>query len=69
MTADLVTGSFIIESIFSVPGIGRLFVQSVFQRNYSVFMGITLFYAVIVVFFNLAVDLTYSFLDPRIARS
>jgi ABC-type dipeptide/oligopeptide/nickel transport system permease component len=68
MTADLITGSFIVESMFGVPGIGRTFVRSVFQRDYALFMGITLFYALIVVIFNLLVDLTYSFLDPRIAR-
>ncbi len=69
LTADLITGSFIVESMFSVPGIGRTFVRSVFQRDYALFMGITIFYAFIVVFFNLAVDLAYSFLDPRIVRS
>ncbi len=69
LTANLVTGSFIIESMFSVPGIGRTFVQSVLQRDYSLFMGVTLFYALLIIFFNLAVDLTYSFLDPRITRS
>jgi len=69
LTAALVTGSFIIESMFSVPGIGRTFVNSVLQRDYSLFMGVTLFFALLIMFFNLAVDLTYSFLDPRITRS
>jgi oligopeptide transport system permease protein len=69
MTADLITGSFIVESMFGVPGIGRTFVRAVFQRDYALFMGVTLFYALIVVLFNLLVDLTYSFLDPRIARA
>lgn len=69
MTADLITGSFIVESIFSVPGIGRTFIQSLLQKDYALFMGITLFYALVVVIFNLLVDLTYSFLDPRITRT
>jgi oligopeptide transport system permease protein len=69
LTAGLVTGSFIIESMFSIPGIGRTFVQSIAQRDYSLFMGVSLFFALLIIFFNLAVDLTYSFLDPRITRS
>ncbi len=69
LAADLVTGSFIVESIFSVPGIGQLTVQSVTARDWPVFLGLTLFYALIVIVFNLIVDLTYSFLDPRIAYS
>jgi oligopeptide transport system permease protein len=69
LTAGLIAGSFVIEHMFSVPGIGKDFVDAIFQRNYTVFLGVTLLYALIVVFFNLLVDLTYSFLDPRIVRS
>ena len=64
--ANLVTGSFIIEYLFSVPGMGRLYVTGVNQRDYSMIMGNTLFYAVIVALANLGVDITYAFLDPRI---
>ena len=64
--AALVTGSFIIEQIFAVPGIGRLFVQGVFQRDYGLIMGAVLFYAAIIAFLNLVVDILYSFVDPRI---
>ena len=64
--ANLVTGSFIIEYLFSVPGMGRLYVTGVNQRDYSMIMGNTLFYAVIVALANLGVDVTYAFLDPRI---
>jgi len=67
LAADLVTGSFIVEYLFTIPGIGRLTVQSVGARDWPVFLGLTLFYALIVIIFNLVVDLTYSFLDPRIA--
>jgi oligopeptide transport system permease protein len=64
--ADLVTGSFIIEQMFSFPGSGRAFVLSIQQRDYSMIMGTTLIYAVLVALANLTVDLVYGFLDPRI---
>jgi len=69
ITVNLLVGSFVVESMFSVPGIGRYFVQSVIQRDYPVIMGTALLYTLLVVIFNLLVDLTYSFLDPRIVRS
>lgn len=64
--AGLVTGSFIIEQMFSFPGSGRAFVQSIQQRDYSMIMGTTLIYAFLVAFANLTVDIIYGFLDPRI---
>ena len=64
--AALVTGSFIIESLFSVPGIGRLFVQGVFQRDYGLIMGTVLFYAFAIALINLVVDILYGMIDPRI---
>lgn len=64
--ADLVTGSFIIEYIFGVPGMGTEFVTSIRQRDYSMIMGVTLFYALLVAIANLTVDLSYGVLDPRI---
>jgi len=69
ITVNLLVGSFVIESMFSVPGVGRYFVLSVVQRDYPVIMGTALLYTLLVVIFNLLVDLTYSFLDPRIVRS
>lgn len=66
ITAFLVTGSFIIEHLFSIPGIGRLYVQGIFQRDYSMIMGTTLFYAVVVASMNIVVDIVYGFVDPRI---
>ncbi len=69
LTAGLITGSFVVETLFGVPGIGRQFVQAVNKRDYGLLMGSTLFYTLIIVVFNLAVDVTYSFIDPRIARS
>lgn len=64
--AFLVTGSFIIEQIFSIPGVGRLFVQGVFARDYGLIMGSILFYTIVIAFLNLVVDLAYAVVDPRI---
>ncbi len=64
--AGLVTGSFIIEQMFGFPGSGRAYVQAISNRDYSMIMGTTLIYAVLVVFANLTVDIVYGFLDPRI---
>jgi len=64
--AALVTGSFIIENLFSIPGIGRLFVQGVFARDYGLIMGSILFYAFVVAVINLVVDILYGAIDPRI---
>jgi ABC-type dipeptide/oligopeptide/nickel transport system permease component len=61
----VITGSFIIETIFAIPGIGRYYVNSVSARDYSVTMGLTILYAVIVIVGNLVVDILYGFLDPR----
>ena len=64
--AALVTGSFIIETQFSVSGIGRLFVESIGRRDYTVILALTLVYAFLVAIANLFVDIIYGFLDPRI---
>jgi oligopeptide transport system permease protein len=66
VAAFLVTGSFIIEHLFAIPGIGRQFVYSISARDYGVIMGTTLFYAVVVAAANLIVDLTYMIVDPRL---
>jgi len=66
IAAALVTGSFIVEQLFSIPGIGRAFVTSISQRDYGVIMGTTLFYTMVVVAANLAVDVLYAAIDPRI---
>jgi oligopeptide transport system permease protein len=67
-TADLITGSIIIETIFNAPGIGKEFVTAIGKRDYSVIMGLTVFYAVLIAIANVLVDLSYGFLDPRIRR-
>lgn len=64
--AALITGSFIVEHIFSIPGIGRLFVQGVFARDYGLIMGGVLFYAFVIAVMNLVVDILYAVVDPRV---
>ena len=64
--AGLITGSFIIENAFAIPGLGNAFVGSVLVRDYGVIMGVTLFYAGIIALMNLIVDLLYAVADPRI---
>lgn len=64
--AALVTGSVIVETIFSIPGIGRLFVQGIFSRDYGLIMGTVLFYAFVIAIANLVVDILYGVIDPRI---
>ncbi len=66
MSAAVLTGSFIIESIFAIPGLGRHFVTSIYNRDYTVILGVTVFYSVLVISLNLLVDLIYPLLDPRI---
>ena len=66
LSANLVTGSFIVEQIFAIPGTGRLVVQSINARDYGMIMGSTLFYAAFISLANLAVDITYAVVDPRI---
>lgn len=66
MSAAILTGSFIVESIFAIPGLGRHFVTSIYNRDYTVILGVTVFYSVLVIGFNLLVDLLYPLLDPRI---
>ena len=59
-------GSFVIEKIFSIPGVGSLYVNSIAQRDYDVFMIDTIFYTLIGLLANILVDISYGFIDPRI---
>ena len=63
---NTITGSVVIEQIFGIPGIGRYFVQAALNRDYTLVMGVTVFYGVLIILANLAVDLIYGLLDPRI---
>lgn len=64
--AAIVTGSVVVEQIFRVPGLGRFFVQSALNRDYTLIMGTVIVYSVILILMNFIVDIIYSFLDPRI---
>ena len=66
LTATLVTGSFVVEFIFSVPGMGRFFITAVTNRDYPLIMGVTLVYTVLIVLANIVVDVLLAWLDPRI---
>lgn len=66
LIASIFTGSFLVESIFAIPGLGKYFVSSIYDRDYTVIMGVTLFYCVLLVWLNFIVDISYSFIDPRI---
>lgn len=64
--AAVLTGSVVVEQIFGIPGVGQFFIIGAQNRDYTLVLGITVFYAVIVIFLNLVVDLLYGFFDPRI---
>lgn len=66
MTAAILTGSFVVEHIFSIPGIGKYFVESITNRDYPVIMGVTIFFAAFLILMNFLVDLLYGWIDPRI---
>ncbi len=67
LLAGLLTGSFVVENIFAIPGLGNFFVSSITDRDYTVIMGVTLFYSTLLIGLNCLVDVTYAFLDPRIS--
>jgi oligopeptide transport system permease protein len=64
--ARAVTGSIVVEKIFAVPGVGQYFVNAAFNRDYTLVMGVVLFYAALLIVLNLLVDVMYGFLDPRV---
>jgi len=66
MLAGILTGSFVIESIFSIPGLGSSFVTSITARDYPTVMGVTIFFGAFLIFMNFVVDILYRFIDPRI---
>jgi oligopeptide transport system permease protein len=66
MLADLLTGSFVIENIFQIPGIGVFLVNSSLNRDYTVVVSLSLLYAILLIGMNLVVDFAYTLLDPRV---
>lgn len=69
LVAGIFTGSFVVENIFAIPGLGQYFVSSISNRDYTVILGVTVFYSVFLVAMTLVVDLAYSWIDPRIKLS
>jgi oligopeptide transport system permease protein len=67
--AGMITGSFVVETIFSIPGLGRFFVAAAFNRDYMMIMGTVTFYATIIILFNTIVDILLAFLNPRLRGS
>jgi len=65
----LIGGSVVVENVFSIPGIGRLLVQSVLARDYPTIQGLTLVFGILVIFVNLLADLSYAVIDPRVSYS
>ena len=63
--AGLITGSFVVEKVFNVPGLGQEFIKSVFNRDYPLILGTVVFYGALIVLFNLASDILLNFMDPR----
>ena len=64
--AAVLTGTFVIESIFAIPGMGKYYVESVSNNDYAMILGMTVFYGFFLVFCNLIVDVAYGFVDPRV---
>ncbi len=64
-TAGLITGSVVIETIFGLPGLGRYFVTGALNRDYTLVLGVVVFYGALIILFNFLVDLAYGWLDPR----
>ena len=67
MTAYILSGGFVVETVFSIPGLGRYFIQSILNRDYPIIMGTTIFLAAFVIIMNLLVDVLYKVIDPRIS--
>jgi oligopeptide transport system permease protein len=66
--AAILTGSVVVEEIFGIPGVGQFFVRGALNRDYTLVLGIVIFYAALVILLNFIVDVLYGFLDPRIRK-
>ena len=64
--ASLLAGTVVVEKVFAIPGLGNIFIQSVLNRDEPLILGIVAFLSILIMIFNLAVDISYGFLDPRI---
>jgi oligopeptide transport system permease protein len=66
LLAGVLTGTFVVELIFVIPGLGKVFVDSVAARDYTMIMGVTILYSIFLIIGNILVDVMYTWLDPRI---
>ena len=66
--AGLLAGSFVVETIFQIPGLGRFYVQAAFNRDYTMILGTTVFLSSLIVFFNLVSDIIAAWLNPRLRQ-
>jgi len=66
--AGLLAGSFVVETIFQIPGLGRFYVQAAFNRDYTMILGCTIFFAVLIIIFNLISDIVLVWLNPRLRQ-
>ncbi len=66
LIAYLMTGSFVVENMFSIPGVGKIFVTSIVNRDFTAVVGMTTFFGVIIVFSGIVIDILYTFIDPRV---
>ena len=66
--AAVLTGSIVVEQIFGIPGLGQHFVNGALNRDYTLVLGLVIFYAALIITLNLFVDLLYRYLDPRVRR-
>jgi oligopeptide transport system permease protein len=69
VTAGVLTGGFVVETVFNIPGLGRYFIQSISNRDYPLIMGTTIFFAALVILMSFIVDVLYKIIDPRIQIS
>lgn len=67
LTAYIITGGFVVETTFSIPGLGKYFISSILNRDYPIIMGTTIVLAAMIIFMNLVVDIAYKLVDPRIS--
>ena len=66
--AAILTGSVVVEEVFGIPGLGQFFVRGALNRDYTLVLGIVIFYAALIIAFNLIVDILYGVIDPRVRQ-
>ena len=69
LVASVLTGTFVIEALFAIPGLGKHYVQSISNNDYTLVLGMTIFFGAFLILMNLVVDILYGIIDPRIRLS